>query len=414
MIKKLCTALLLVFSIIAIPMLPAKDTGYSGLVWAADSLWSYRSQLNEQEAYLYDAMSENFIAGNATFTYTFPKALEFDSQQKAQDGIRDMSFRAYEAFYRDHPQVFWINKNLAISLEGAKHNDKTMVSSVDITVSFSSLTDLSGKQTTLENKVQEILKDAGSSDFDKVRTFHDYLTENCSYDEAAAATPKSYPLSYESYGALIYGNATCEGYSKAFKLLCDKAGIPCIIVGGNAGGESHMWNYVQVEGAWYLVDATFDDPIGGLPRYDYFLKGTGSTPEYQNQGSFTQNFDPRFTDPTLSQADYSLPDMSKPILLSENNSISEPSQNQGPCRVFYTRTGNGTVSIQFMHSSGSLDSGQMVPYDVVLKVVAFPENGYELDSLSIDMGGVIATSTKRVTYLSVTSDCSISAVFKKV
>ncbi len=407
MIKKMYPALILIFTMVLL--------GYFGsgtAVWAADA-WSYRSQLSEQEAALYDAMEANFQEGKPSFTYTFPTPQEFASTQEAQNQIREMSFRAYEAFYRDHPQIFWIEKsNITISPQGTQSGGKLQVTGTEVTVTFSSLTDLPAKEESLEAKVQQILKGAGSTDFDKVRAFHDYLTENCQYDEAAAATPKNYPLSYESYGALVYGNATCEGYSKAFKLLCDRAGIPCVIVGGDVNGEAHMWNYVQVDGEYYLVDATFDDPIGGSPRYDYFLKGKESTSEYKNQGSFTQNFDPKFTDPSLSQTDYELPDMTqKPVIEEESLELAE---STGPCRISYSRAKNGNLSVEFTYASGTLDNGQLVPYGIVLKVVAFPNSGYELDEITVDMGGSTKTIEKRVSYLVVTSDCEVSAAFKKI
>ncbi len=408
--KKRITAFIFILTVLFSLPIIEKMPEYT--VYGADTVWSYRSQLSEQEAVLYDEMSEKFQGGSASFTYSFPTALEFESTQEAQTKIREMFFRAYEAFYRDHPQIFWIGKsNITISPQGVQEGNKIKVSNADVSVEFTSITELAEKQQALEAKVQEIIKNAGASDFDKVRAFHDYLTNNCQYDEPAAQTPKNYPLSYEAFGALVYGNATCEGYSKAFKLLCDRAGISCVLVGGNAGGESHMWNYVQVDGAYYLVDATFDDPVGGEPRYTYFLKGKGSTPEYVNQGSFTQNFNPHFTDPALSQEDYPLPDMSqKPSIVSAET----PNEDKEPCQINYTRTRNGNLSIQYTYSSGSLDNGQIVPYGIVLKIVAFPNAGYQLESISVDMGGTTKTIEKGVSYLTVTSDCEVSASFKKI
>lgn len=80
----------------------------------------------------------------------------------------------------------------------------------------------------------------------------------------------------------------CEGYARVFKVLCDKMGIPCVLVDGYAlnsptsSGEAHMWNYVQVGGAWYAVDVTWNDPtvsgksdrVSGYEREDYFLVGS--------------------------------------------------------------------------------------------------------------------------------------------
>lgn len=54
----------------------------------------------------------------------------------------------------------------------------------------------------------------------------------------------------------------------------DRAGIPCELISGWAGGP-HAWNIVQIDGEWYHVDTTWDDPIPnreGYVRYEYFLK----------------------------------------------------------------------------------------------------------------------------------------------
>ena len=67
----------------------------------------------------------------------------------------------------------------------------------------------------------------------------------------------------------------CEGYSKAFKALCNRFDIPCVLVGCN--DIAHLWNLVQMEdGAWYGVDVTWDDRKNGSPIYEYFLVGNNA------------------------------------------------------------------------------------------------------------------------------------------
>ncbi|MBR3403148.1 MAG: leucine-rich repeat protein [Parasporobacterium sp.] len=83
-------------------------------------------------------------------------------------------------------------------------------------------------------------------------------------------------------------NVVCEGYSKAFKYLCDMSGVPCLTVSGMmAGGTGegrHMWNIVQMnDGASYLVDVTnCDTGTVGSPDL-LFLKGYTS-------GSFADGY----------------------------------------------------------------------------------------------------------------------------
>lgn len=54
-------------------------------------------------------------------------------------------------------------------------------------------------------------------------------------------------------GTVIEGK--CETYAEWMKLLCEQAGIPCVKLRSN----DHSWNSVYVDGAWWDVDACWDD-----------------------------------------------------------------------------------------------------------------------------------------------------------
>lgn len=115
---------------------------------------------------------------------------------------------------------------------------------------------------------------AGMSDYDIAKALHDYLVLNCAYDYDNYLRNTIPSESYTAAGALLEGTAVCSGYAKAYQLLMQEAGIPCEYVIGYAGG-GHAWNVVQIGGAWYHVDTTWDDPVpdkAGYVRYDYFLK----------------------------------------------------------------------------------------------------------------------------------------------
>ena len=69
---------------------------------------------------------------------------------------------------------------------------------------------------------------------------------------------------------LVEGQAICMGYANTFQLFMDLLDIPCVTVIGASGGsrEDHAWNLVQLDGDWYAVDTTWDDPLGsyvGVP-----------------------------------------------------------------------------------------------------------------------------------------------------
>ncbi|MDE6149444.1 MAG: hypothetical protein K2F81_05040 [Ruminococcus sp.] len=126
---------------------------------------------------------------------------------------------------------------------------------------------------SLNEKIAQICEKASSlSDYDKIKYFHDYIVQNCQYDANGENI-------YSAYGCLIDGKAVCEGYSKAFAMLCEKSGIPCINIMGEASDEknevqSHMWNMVNLSECWYHIDVTWDDPKNlfgdDYIRYDYF------------------------------------------------------------------------------------------------------------------------------------------------
>lgn len=111
--------------------------------------------------------------------------------------------------------------------------------------------------------------------YGQIRYLNEWLTKHNAYcsDYNPSTAPK---IVWSPISALRGTNGTeapvCEGYSRAFKILCDKLDIPCIIAIGNAKGsvdgpgESHMWNEVKMnDGQWYAVDVTWNDPIvGGL------------------------------------------------------------------------------------------------------------------------------------------------------
>lgn len=62
-------------------------------------------------------------------------------------------------------------------------------------------------------------------------------------------------------GALTAGKAICGGYSKGFMYLMHRIGVTTIWIEGQAGGY-HAWNYLLVEGNWFLMDTTWEERIG--------------------------------------------------------------------------------------------------------------------------------------------------------
>lgn len=97
------------------------------------------------------------------------------------------------------------------------------------------------------------------TDYEKELALHDYLVANCTYSENVSQSAES--DIYRAYGALVNHDAVCNGYAEAMKLLLDCAGVRSEFVAGTAGGVDHAWNLVELDGKWYHLDTTWDDPV---------------------------------------------------------------------------------------------------------------------------------------------------------
>lgn len=134
-------------------------------------------------------------------------------------------------------------------------------------------------QASIDAVADKLISEAAgkSSTFEKLRVFHDYLVLNSSFEFSEG--DQSYNGSiYNAFGSgKAQGNIQCNGYAKAMQYLCDKAGIVSMVVTGETeAGASHAWNVVDVDGKWYNLDCTWDDPLMDPPnykniRYNYFL-----------------------------------------------------------------------------------------------------------------------------------------------
>ncbi len=115
------------------------------------------------------------------------------------------------------------------------------------------------------------------TDYEKELIIHDWVISNTQYDPGELSSDPNAVLSPEHdnpYGTLVYGYAICSGYTSTFQLFMDLLEIECISVSGRShgGAEEHAWNMVKLDGQWYCVDLTWDDPVGS-PGTEY-LKHT--------------------------------------------------------------------------------------------------------------------------------------------
>lgn len=239
---------------------------------------------------------------------------------------------AFEAFDRDYSDVFWLSGsyyaltpqyNTSYKWNSAKNaydyyytGDIYFVLQSPIfhvrSAQYRSPSSIKTMIDRINTQINAIVAGtAGMEDAQKIKYFNDWLVKHNEYNhrigiyhEDTITVKNSYPDAFECTAALIgltgnYG-PVCESYARALNVLCKRVGIPNVVVDGyarnalTAAGENHMWNYVYIEGNWYAVDVTWNDPlssnhaaVSGKENEDYLLVGADT---YCRVGGGTMRF----------------------------------------------------------------------------------------------------------------------------
>ena len=139
---------------------------------------------------------------------------------------------------------------------------------------------------------QVVAENQGKGTYSKLVAYREFITDAVEYNKAASKP--DYPYGYGDPWQLIYvfdenpdTNVVCEGYSKAFKYLCDLTWtgsdpevacyLPTGTMDGGTGAGDHMWNIVSIGGANYLTDITnCDSGTTGAPDQLFLCGAEGS------------------------------------------------------------------------------------------------------------------------------------------
>lgn len=125
----------------------------------------------------------------------------------------------------------------------------------------------------VNDKVDDVIKNNINSSMsieDKIKTIHDYIINNTSYDVERNDNGISDYDSNTAYGALIQGKAICSGYADAMAIFLRKFNVENYKI---ASG-THVWNAVKLNNNWFHLDLTWDDPVsskGNILDHKYFL-----------------------------------------------------------------------------------------------------------------------------------------------
>ena len=207
-------------------------------------------RLDAEEASIYNQFCEMIDDGEESFVF--------------ETGDADQMFEVYHVVLADRPEYYWLSGSC--SYEVTEWDDHT---SVEVFPEVRSIYhDVESGREELEKRAEEIAE-AALNEEDLYHTalyIHDTIVDIAMYDEAATEHLKDDSDegldAATAYGCLINGKAICSGYSAAFQLVMQKAGIPCErVTGVSKNGEPHQWNDITIGDESYYVDVTWDDPV---------------------------------------------------------------------------------------------------------------------------------------------------------
>lgn len=126
----------------------------------------------------------------------------------------------------------------------------------------------------VDNRVDEILSNVSDNmtDLEKALTIHDYLVYNSAYDYDNYLNGTIPRESYSSAGLFMKGTGVCNAYAYGFQYLMTKLGIECYVTSSDS--MNHAWDIIKLDGSYYHVDCTWDDPVRdtkGQVLHSYFL-----------------------------------------------------------------------------------------------------------------------------------------------
>lgn len=234
---------------------------------------NYYKQLNTEQKKIYKEMYKHFYE-NDEMKYSQKVNGTYDgiAMETVGSKYQRNALLAYSAMINDHPEFYWGNQ-ISLSYTGGNLlSGSSLVSSYINSYTFMLTADSTWKkQNAYEKKLNKAIKKINKklkktkSKYKKLLVIHNYLCSQTKYaHKKGMDTSGKYRYLHTSYGVFVKKKAVCDGYSMAFKELCDYYKIPCMIVYGQAKNkygvyENHAWNIVKLNKKWYAVDCTFDD-----------------------------------------------------------------------------------------------------------------------------------------------------------
>lgn len=234
------------------------------------------NQLNSSQKQYYTAIKDavnSFISSdhyNSDYTSTnkYIITLQFDIAENPDDLIH-----AYEVFYYDNPQYYWLSRSISTTRSLTKMELRLSLDSQYYRASARQTADsvIADISTRWTNELSDLLDDLpGDEDkYEVALALHDLIIDKIDY-LYVNGSPSLNRSAHSIVGVLDGSGAVCEGYARAYQYILNLLDIENVYITGHSRSEGHAWNAVKLDGEYYCVDVTWDDGNNSsyLKQYD--------------------------------------------------------------------------------------------------------------------------------------------------
>ena len=224
---------------------PQKDEAETAEVTIPSDITNTYTTVVSDELYGFKSLTDE---GQQVYNELLSCILNHEESCEVSTLDENLLQHVYTVLQCDHGELFWT--------KGYEFRT-TMLADSPIKIEFMPVYTMSLlEQENLEKQIEETAAEwlsdlpETASDYEKTKYVFDFLIDNVDYD---ASAPNN-----QNIISVFVGRATvCQGFAAATQYLLRQVGIEATIITGQAGGDGHAWNLVNLSGNYYYTDTTW-------------------------------------------------------------------------------------------------------------------------------------------------------------
>ena len=173
-----------------------------------------------------------------------------------QREIEEDVFPIAEKVKAENPDLFYVGNQMSVVFKsGAYHF------SMNYTMTSAQIT---AARVIYDQGIAQMIAGVNNtwSDVQKVTYINDYITLNFKYDTDLKI--------FDAYNLIKSGKGVCQAYHALFTAGMKALGIP--VSYAISEEMNHIWSMVQVDGEWYHIDVTHNDPVADRIGHSFHTK----------------------------------------------------------------------------------------------------------------------------------------------